>query len=169
MLKFTMNKYTFQMKTVKRLLMLLMLPAFTAFVPSEPMIKKEQARHVIRKTAMIIMVAHKKVKDGKVYTGDLARAIAHQKFAIKLFRAGDYFRAIHHSRRARFLAVEAIKANKGAEMNEWRLSKEEETSVANGPKDEELDKNLLKEMPGEATKDEDVIGTQPAVDLNDNE
>jgi len=157
------------MKTLKKLLFLLLLPAFVAFTPSEPVVKKEQAKRVIRKTAMIIMVAHKKVKEGKVYTGDLARAIAHQKFAIKLFRAGDYFRAIHHSRRARFLAIEAIKANKGAEMAEWKLSKEEETSMANGIKDEELDRNLAKEMPSEATKDEEVIGTQPTVDLNDNE
>lgn len=157
------------MKTVKFFLMLLMFPAFTAFTSSGPMVKKEQARHVIRKTAVIIMVAHKKVKEGKVYTGNLARAIAHQKFAIRLYRAGDYFRAIHHSRRARFLAVEAIKANKGTEMAEWRLSKEEESSTANGPKDEELDKNLAKEMPAEPVKDEEVLGTQPVVDLNDNE
>ena len=157
------------MKTIKRLLLLLMLPSFAAFTYSEPSIKKEQAKRVIRKTAMIIMVAHRKVKDGKVYTGDLAHAIAHQKFAIKLFRAGDYFRAIHHSRRARFFAVEAIKANKGAEMEEWKLTKEEEGYTVNGPKDEELDKNLLKEMPGEVTKDEDVINIKLAVDLNENE
>lgn len=149
--------------------MLLMLTAFTAFTTPELGIKKDQARHVIRKTAVVIMVAHKKVKEGKVYTGNLARAIAHQKFAIKLYRAGDYFRAIHHSRRARFLAIEAIKANKGAEMTEWKMSKEEEESMANGPKEEELDKNVAKEMPGEPTKDEEVIGAQPAVDLNDNE
>lgn len=157
------------MKIFKNLLVLLMLPALAAFTSAGPMIKKEQARRIIRKTAMIIMVAHKKVKDGKVYTGNLARAIAHQKFAIKLFRAGDYFRAIHHSRRARFLAIEAIKANKGAEMQEWKLSQEEERDMANGPKEEELDKNLSKEMPGEATKDEDIINTKPVIDLNDNE
>ena len=157
------------MKTFKKLLLLLLFPAFTAFAPAEPMIKKEQAKRVIRKTAMIILVAHKKVKEGKVYTGNLARAIAHQRFAIKLYRAGEYFRAIHHSRRARFLAVEAIKANKGAEMAEWKMSKEEEESMANGPKEDELDKNLAKDMPGEPAKDEEVIGAQPAVDLNDNE
>ena len=158
------------MKTFKKLLFLLMLPAFTAFItPRGPMIKKDQARHVIRKTALIIMVAHKKVKEGKVYTGDLARAIAHQKFAIKLFRAGEFYRAIHHSRRARFLAIQAIKANKGAEMAEWKLSKEEESSMENGPKDEELDKNLAKEMPGESMKDEDVINIAPVVDLDDKE
>src|ERR1035437_3009359 len=163
------------MKTVKKLfpmgwiMILLMLPALTALTPSGPTIKKEQARRVIRKTATIILVAHKKVKEGKVYTGNLARAIAHQKFAVRLYRAGEYFRAIHHSRRARVLAIEAIKANKGVEMTEWKMSKEEEESMANGPKEDELDKNLAKEMPAEPTKDEDVMGTQPAVDLNDNE
>ncbi|MFI5163746.1 MAG: hypothetical protein ACHQHP_00690 [Bacteroidia bacterium] len=156
------------MNTFKKIFLLLLLPSFTAFTAPGP-IKKDQARHVIRKTATIILVAHKRVKEGKVYTGDLARAIAHQKYAIKLYRAGEYFRAIHHSRRARFLAIEAIKANKGAEMAEWKMTKEEEQSMANGPKEEELDKELIKEMPNESAKDEEVIGAQPQVDLNDNE
>lgn len=145
-----------------------MLPALTAFTITGT-VKKDQARLTIRKTAVIIIIAYKKVKEGKVYTGNLARAVAHQKYAIKLYRAGEYFSAIHHSRRARFLAIEVIKANKGAEMEEWKLSKEEQSATANGPKDEELDKNLAKEMPDELTRDQEVIAAPIDVNLNDNE
>ena len=156
------------MKTFKKLLLLLMLPSLTAF--AGPMVKKEQAKRVIRRTAVVIMVAHKKVKEGKVYTGDLSRAIAHQKFAIKLFREGKYFKAIHHSRRARMLAIAAIKANKGAETSEMKYDKEDESAMKGGPSDEELDKELAKEMPAEAAaKDEEAVAAEPAVDLKGDE
>ena len=156
------------MNTFKKLLLLLMLPSLTAF--GGPMVKKEQAKRVIRRTAVVILIAHKKVKEGKVYTGDLARAIAHQKFAIKLFREGKYFKAIHHSRRARMLAIAAIKANKGAETTEMKYSKEDESALKGGPSDDELDKEVAKEMPAEAAaKDEEIVAAEPVVDLKSDE
>jgi|ERR1051325_6556571 hypothetical protein len=156
------------MKLFKKLLLLLMLPSVTAF--GGPMVKKEQAKRIIRRTAVVILAVHKKVKEGKVYTGNLAKAIAHQKFAIKLYREGKYFRAIHHSRRAKFLALMAIKANKGAETSEMKYQKEDENAFKGGPSDDELDKELAKEMPAEAAaKDEEAVTAEPAVDLTDNE
>ena len=156
------------MNTFKKILLLLMLPSLTAF--AGPMVKKEQAKRILRRTAVVILVAHKKVKEGKVYTGDLARAIAHQKFALKLYREGKYFRAIHHSRRAKMLAIMAIKANKGAESTEMKYEKQDENAFKGGPSDDELDKEIAKEMPAEAAaKDEDVIAAEPVVDLKDDE
>ena len=166
------------MSIAKKLFFLLLLPAFFSFTGAQaasfqkgksPQVKKEQSKRVIRRTAVVILVAHKKVKEGKVYTGNLARAIAHQKFARKLYREGKYFRAIHQSRRARQLAILALKANKGAESADMRGSKEDEDAMKGGPSDDELDKELTKEMPGESVKDEDVIGAEPDVDLKDNE
>lgn len=157
------------MKIFKKLLLLLMLPSLTAFALPGPMVKKEQAKRVIRRTAVVILVAHKKVKEGKVYTGNLARAIAHQKFAIKLYREGKYFRAIHHSRRAKMLAILAIKANNGTETAEMKFSKEDESAMKGGPSDDELDKELAKEMPAESLKDEEAVAAEPAVDLKDDE
>ena len=160
------------MKTFKTLLFFFLVPAFvfanhagSFSQPRNPQIKKEQAKRVLRRTAITIMLAHKKVKEGKVYTGNLARAIAHQKFARKLYREGKYFRAIHQSRRAKFLAVLAIKANKGIESADMNYSKEDESAMKKGPSDEELDKEVLKEMPNEPAKDEDVINAEPDVDL----
>lgn len=156
------------MKTFKKLLLLFMLPSLMA-TATPPGIKKEQAKRVIRRTAVVILIAHKKVKEGKVYTGNLARAIAHQRFARKLYREGKYFRAIHHSRRAKFLAALAIKANKGAETADMSYTKEDENAMKGGPSDDELDKALAKEMPAEPAKDEDVLAAEPDVDLKDNE
>lgn len=171
------------MKTFKKILFLFMLltvilstsvraesrtKAF--FAAPGPMVKKEQTRRVLRRTAVVILIAHKKVKEGKVYTGDLARAIAHQHYAIKLFREGKFFRAIHHSRRARMLAIMAIKANKGEETSEMKYEKDDENALKGGPKDEALDKDLAKEMPAEAmAKDEDAVKAEPAVDLKGDE
>ncbi len=157
------------MNTLKKLLLLLIIP-LTAFSQEGMMMKKEQARRVLRRTAVVILIAHKKVKEGKVYTGDLARAIAHQHFAIKLYREGKFFRAIHQSRRARMLAIMAIKANKGEETAEMKYEQEDEKAMKSGPKDEELDKEVAKELPAEAVaKDEDVIKAEPAVDLKEGE
>lgn len=166
------------MKTFKKLLFLLMLPALFSIGDVQashvkpqkgPQVKKEQTKRVIRRTAAVILVAHKKVKEGKVYTGNLARAVAHQKYARRLYRNGKYFRAIHHSRRARHLAILSIKANKGAETADMKYSKDDESAMKGGPSDDELDKELLKEMPSETMKDEDAIAADPDVDLKEDE
>jgi hypothetical protein len=159
------------MKILKINLLFLLLSLFVfgnSDVFAQPLLRMK-AHRVIRRTAIVVLVAHKNVKEGKVYTGDLARSIAHQKYARILFRRGMYLRAIHHSRRARLLAVIAIKANKGAEVNEAKMTAEEEELMKNSPSDEELEKELLKELPNEKMKDEDVIGDQPDVDLKEKE
>lgn len=157
------------MKIISTILLFSVLFSLPAAIAHEPEVKKAQARHIIRKTAVVILVAHKKVKEGKVYTGNLARAIAHQKHAIHLYRAGKFYRSIHHSRRARFLALLAIKANKGSEKAEWKHSAEDEKLLQGGPSDNELDAALAKERSAEPTKDEDVINAEPAVDLAEKE
>lgn len=159
------------MNTLKRNLLIL-FTAFIAFGSGElygQRAMRIKAHRVIRRTAVIILAAHKNVKEGKVYTGDLARSIAHQKFARSLYRRGMFVRAIHHSRRARLLAVMAIKANKGADVAEAKADAEEEELMKNSPSDDELEKELLKEMPNEKMKDEDVVGTLPDIDLKDKE
>ena len=157
------------MSAFKKFLFLLLLPVFVAFAPAGPIVKKEQARRVIRRTAVVILIAHKKVKEEKIYTGNLARAISHQKFAITLYRRGEYFRAIHHSRRARALSILAIKANKGAETAEMKFEKDDDVAMKTAPKDEDLDKSVAKEMPAEPVKDEEVVAAEPTVDLKGDE
>lgn len=159
------------MKTLKFSLLLLLV-TFIAVgnveVFAQPALRGK-ANRVLRRTNVVILAAHKSVKQGKVYTGDLARSIAHQKFARTLFHRGEFRRAIHHSRRARTLALIAIKANKGPSVAEEKLTPEEEELMKNSPSDDELEKELLKEMPGEKMKDQDVIGVQPDIEMQDKE
>jgi hypothetical protein len=132
--------------------------------------QKIAAHRVIRKTAFVIHHAHKKVKENKVYTGNLARAIRHQKYARILYRNGKFLRAMHQSRRARHFALLAIKANKGEETADLNFSKEDEDLMKkNAPSDSDLDREVDEQMKNEPTKDEDIINSDPDVDLKDGE
>ncbi len=127
------------------------------------------ARRVIRRTAGVILHAQKKVKEGKVYTGYLAKAVAHQRYARRLYMKGNYLRAMHQSRRARHFAILAIQANKGTETADLKLDKEDEQVMNDNPvSDAELDKELEEQMPGYSTKDEDFVDAAIAeIDLSD--
>lgn len=164
------------MKNLNRLVLVLTALFFLAPQAGQAQPKPKKpgqriaAHRVLVKTAFVIHHAYKLVKENKVYTGNLARAIAHQRYARKLYREGKYVRAMHQSRRARYLALLAIKANKGTETAEMNYSKEDEAMMSkNAPSDDELDKELSTAMPNEPSKDEDVMGAEPDVDLGDNE
>ena len=125
--------------------------------------RKEAARAMIKKTAVVILYAHEKVKENKVYTGDLARAVKHQRFAKQLYVQGRYLRAMDHTRRARLLAFRAIKANKGQAPAGSELAVKDWAGM---PADAELDAALEKEMPGSATSDEAVTTTAQDLDVD---
>ena len=129
-------------------------------------IERERAKVIIRRTAFVILAAHKEVKEHRVFTGFLARSINHQRYARMLFLEGKYLRAIYHSRRARFLAVKAIEANKGVVPTDIGYTREDEGLMRGAPNDDELDKNVAKALPDAPTKDEDVIEKTPDVDMN---
>lgn len=123
----------------------------------EIVITKIHAHRVIRRTAGVINIAYIKVKENKNYTGDLARAVAHQRFARKLYRRGMYLRAIHHSRVGRIYAIKAIKANKGADSNDYSFTAEEEELMKNPPSDQALMDELTKDDPAQSNlKDQNV-------------
>jgi hypothetical protein len=163
------------MKHLNKLLLVLLTGLFLAPAPGYSQKKnkpgqKIAAHRVLVKTAFVIHHAYKKVKENKVYTGNLARAIRHQKYARILYRKGMYLRAMHQSRRARYFALLAIKANKGEETSDMNFSKEDEAMMKNNaPSDADLDKEVDENMKNEPTKDEDVINTEPDVDLGDGE
>lgn len=119
---------------------------------------KIHARRVIRRTAYVILAAQKKVKENKNYTGDLARAIAHQRYARRLYFQGKFLRAMHQSRRARYFAILAIQANKGTETADMKLDPEDEGVMNDSPAtDAELDKELEDATPGYSQKDQDFV------------
>src|ERR1051326_7502922 len=147
-------------KTIRYFMILLLAGLFAApTVNAQPMRKpigeKMAAHRVLVKSAFVIHHAYKKVKENKVYTGNLAKAIAHQKYARKLYREGKYLRAMHQSRRARWFAALASEANKGTVSEDMKFSKEDEEKMSkNAQSDEELDKEVQAAMPNEPTKDE---------------
>lgn len=145
------------MKKMK--IILLALLSISALLQAQPRRERVIAKRVLKKTAFVIVVAHKKVKENKNFTGDLSKAVAHQRFAKKLFIAGRYKRAVHQSRLARAYAIRAIKANKGVESADLAYAKEDEELLNNAPTDAELENELLKEEPNQQLKDEDLIKT----------
>lgn len=141
----------------------LILVLFIAFLSADALdayaqpVLKNRTRTFLRRTTMVLLATHKVVKANKVYTGNLARAIAHQRYARKLFFRNRFYRAIYHSRRARLLAFSAIKANKKTVPKEWAFQSGDEAHFKDSPSDAELDKALKAEMPDASFSDEQVI------------
>lgn len=142
--------------------------------PKRPAVRhaeKMHAKRVIRRTAIVIRHAQTCVQQNKNYTGDLARSIAHQRYARKLYFQGNYLRAMHQSRRARQLAILAIKANKGSEPA-GSANEQEDEDIMNQEKvsDTDLDADVEKDSPGYSQKDEDFVNAAlEEIDLSDME
>ncbi|MBX9850618.1 MAG: hypothetical protein K2X86_02560 [Cytophagaceae bacterium] len=135
------------------LLLLFVAPLAEAQVPA-----RQQALNHMLKTNRLIGVAHMAVKRGKVYTGNLGKAVRNQRYAKKLFTNGNYLKAIQYSRRARLFAVEAIKANKVKPTSDATLSPEEEKLAGTMPSDQAMDEEMAKENVA-GVKEEDLINS----------
>jgi hypothetical protein len=122
-------------------------------------------RGIVKKTAVVIAAAHKSVKENKNYTGDLANAYAHQRLAAQYYRNSQFIKAARQSKRARYLAIKALKANKGVVENDWAYTDEEKELLQNSPNDTALDMELKKEIPAAFKKDIEVIKSTPDVDV----
>lgn len=102
---------------------------------------RDRADRSIRQTTIVLAIGRQAVKKNKVYTGSLAKAHNHREYAVWLFRQANYVRAIHHARRARVLAAEAIRANQ--EQVQSELLAEDGTALPGPvPSDTELDEEL---------------------------
>jgi len=123
------------------------------------------ARYMIKRTARVIRVAHRQVNEHKVYTGDLSKAVAHQKFARQLFQNAEYTRAMNQTKVARRFAVRAITANKGVVPQEGNFTSGELSMTKNGPSDEQLSRELHAAMPAEPMQDDAVIKLGADIDV----
>lgn len=72
------------------------------------------ARKTIRKTAYILHNAIQQAQWNGVYNPILSNAVNHQQYAKFLYNQGEFIGALHHSKRARYLAWEAINFNYSA-------------------------------------------------------
>jgi hypothetical protein len=114
---------------------------------------QEDARQIIHRTAMVLLEAQRAVKYKHFYFG-LARSFAHQQKAQELYKAGSYQDAIFHSLRARELAIQVIRENRGRLRPEFYRDEMEQRYARGIPRDEELDRRLDRSKVG---KDDDVI------------
>lgn len=103
-----------------------------------------QAQKVLKRTHFVILKAHQAVKKNKNYTGDLARAVAHQKQAKKLFAMKNPRKAILHSKHARMYAFKVLQVNKAnADVDQsYQFNKEENANITAEDDAINLDKEL---------------------------
>ncbi|MBU1077535.1 MAG: hypothetical protein KKH98_09600, partial [Spirochaetes bacterium] len=125
-------------------------------VVKQRVVKKAASKRILRRTAVVIRAAHKAVKENKVYTGNLAKAIRHQKYARILFIKGAFKVSAMHSLRARKLAWLALKANKVEQPKEGEMDKEETSILEEATDAEKMDKDAEEAFPDDSIKDEDI-------------
>jgi hypothetical protein len=128
-------------------------------------VERQRSHIILMQTANIINVAHKCVKEHKVFTGNLAKAIGHQHVALEYYGHEKYFEAMWFSRRARALAIKAIEANGCIVPGDDKFLDSDAEFFKNCPSDEELDNRLTVGHPKEKMKDEEVIKSKPDVEV----
>ncbi len=134
-----MKSYTAKLKI---LIITLLVSIFSLQTAVSQPLRKHQAKAYINRTVLILREAREQLNIGKNYTGDFAKAVAHQKLARNLFQSGEFQKAVFHSHRARQLAFATIRNNKGMVKKDFESTKEEESLQTNAPKDEELDRAM---------------------------
>ena len=125
---------------------------------------KLQAKNILIRTNRVIGHAQMSVKRGGVYSGDLAKSVVHARTAKKLFLEGNYLRAIHHSRLARVLANQAIKANKVKLPMDASFTATEVQLFGELPSDEELSKEAALSQDANL-KDQDLMNGNLLIDF----
>ena len=154
------------MKPVKYVIVaLIAVSGLLVNVKAQSVPERKAAPRILDKTNLVVSAAYNKVKENKNFTGDLSKAVAHQRFAKKLYMTGQFHRAIHQARIAREYAIKAIKANKGEDFINYKYTPEDEEILKNGPGDAELEAELMKDSPNEKLTDEDLIkSNDPGID-----
>ena len=127
--------------------------------------ERAKAKRVLRRTNTTIHHAKKQLAVHQNKTGDLAKAVSHQRYAISLLRRGMDKRAIAHSRRARRLAFASIQANQGQIPKEMEFTDQEGSDE--GFSDDQLDADLDKEFGSQVVLEDDRILEDPLSDLEE--
>lgn len=100
--------------------------------------------------------AYQSVQKNKVYSGNLAKAVQHQKLAKKYLKENNNYRALHHSRVARSQAFMAIRVNKEFTENKWDYTQKEQEMFGSGIPNDELEAEVTKTYSANDLKDENI-------------
>ncbi len=136
-------------KTIWLVLLSMMITALSINDSAAQPKKRLATRKYLIKTTLVIFAAKKELKQGGVFTGDFSRAVAHQRYAIKLFNKKDFQKAFFHSHLARAFAFKSIKANNEPVWAEWENTQEEDDFLKDQelPSDDDLIRELEQELP----------------------
>ncbi len=118
-------------------------------------------QQLIRKSGLVIHAAHKSFIAHGVSTGNLAKSIEHQRYAIQLFTSGNISQATYHSAYARTLGFQVYEANTGQVLKNLSFTAEENALIMNSPSHTELDKVISPELKDDLYADPQL----PGVDL----
>lgn len=121
---------------------------------------KDPTAKFLVKTSKAIQSAYTQLQTGKNFTGDFSKAVAHQRYALELFRAGLFQRAAFHSKVARQFAMRSMQANKGSNLSAFEVAQDEKSLFGNPStllKDSELENELSKKMAGKKFSDQEFI------------
>ncbi|MFN8416472.1 MAG: hypothetical protein U0U66_09080 [Cytophagaceae bacterium] len=143
------------MKNLLKLVGLVSVLFFTvAQTPIQP--DATRVRNVLLKTNRLIGLTHMAVKNGKVYTGKLGKAVQFERFAKKLYLAKEYKKAAQYSIRAREFAIEALTANKAKPTSDGTITEDEKLITNPLPEISTMEEELTKESIALPT-DEDLV------------
>ena len=155
-----------------RFLRIPVLVAAIALLPMSGMFAKadwakKDAKKFINKTALLILHAQKVVKEGKVYKGNLAKAIAHQNYAKKLYKNGNFLRAVYQSHVARQFAALAIVNNKKKVPDNLQTTKQEGKDLGPLPTQETLVQEMEADSPGQTYDDSVQVSLEIDLEIKD--
>jgi hypothetical protein len=148
---------------MKSFLVLLAALLFTGGLSARPEMKSESHR-MLKRTSSVVLLAQQSLKSGKTYTGDFAKAVAHQRFAKKLYLRRNYAGAAHHSKVSRTLAFRVIQANRGTVAQEWELDAGETALLEGSLSDSVLEEELMKTNSDVNLREDEVV-TESLSDL----
>lgn len=143
--------------TGKKAALVVVLIIATAANVSAARVSRDASKQMLNRTNIVLLAAQAELKAGQVYTGNLAKAIAHQRYANTLWEEGYYSDAVYHSRRARILALSVINLNNGIIKAGYDFTKEEQRFIKSAPYDELLDKVLENDLSVYYKQDQDFI------------
>lgn len=151
------------MKNLLKLVGLVSVLFFTvAQTPIQP--DATRVRNVLLKTNRLLGLTHMAVKNGKVYTGKLGKAVQFERYAKKLYIAKEYKKAAQYSIRSREFAIEALTANKAKPTSDGTFTEDEKVITNPLPSVTDMEAELTKEGIALPT-DEDLV-TNGNLDIN---
>jgi hypothetical protein len=140
----------------------LLIATLSSAVLGNPNPEKIHSRQGIHRTAVVIIAAQNAARTEHRYAG-LARAVAHQRYARRLYQEGLYVRAIHQSLRARRLVIVVLKFNRAETVEEAAYNRIEAGYMTNSPPDNNLDQEMAGETIG---KDEEAVSVHIDLDID---